>query len=151
VAKPAPEAPRTKITASTGAAERLAIREEEAIAKRAAEAKAAAPSAPAEAAKPAAGREQIASLAPSVAEAPAPKISLYEQGRAAESSGQIKQAVRLYVRAVRAGEYDAAKSLGDIFADGKGEVTKDYAESLKYYAIAEKHGVKLERTSGRGR
>ena len=78
-------------------------------------------------------------------------MSLFQQGREAESSGNIKQAVRLYVRAVRAGEFDAAKSLGDIFADGKGDVTKDYAESLKYYAIAEKNGVKLERTSGRGR
>ena len=146
--KPAPEAPKTKITASTGAAERLAIREEEAMAKKAAEARAAAPSAAGE--TKASPGEQVASLAPSVDPA-APKVSLYQQGRAAESSGNIKQAVRLYVRAVRAGEFDAAKSLGDIFADGKGDVTKDYAESLKYYAIAEKNGVKLERTSGRGR
>ena len=146
--KPAPEAPKTKITASTGAAERIAIREEEAIAKKAAEARAAAPSAAGE--TKASPGEQVASLAPSVDPA-APKVSLYQQGRAAESSGNIKQAVRLYVRAVRAGEFDAAKSLGDIFADGKGDVTKDYAESLKYYAIAEKNGVKLDRTSGRGR
>jgi len=152
--KPAAEAPRAKITASTGAAERLLIREEEA-ARKAAEARGV-PSGGTEA--KASPGEQVASVAPSLTEpgapgaAPAaPKVSLYEQGRAAEASGNIKQAVRLYVRAVRAGEYDAAKSLGDIFADGKGEVTKDYAESLKYYAIAEKHGVKLERTSGRGR
>ena len=156
--KPAAEAPKlaadppkTKITASTGAAERLLIREEEA-ARKAAEARVASgatPSASTAETKSGAG-EQVASLAPS-ADPAAPKVSLYQQGKAAESSGNIKGAVRFYVRAVRAGEFEAAKSLGDIFAEGKGDVTKDYAESLKYYAIAEKNGVKLERSSGRGR
>ena len=146
--KPAAEAPRPKITASTGAAERLLIREEEA-ARKASEARGA-PSAGAET-KSSPGGEQVASVAPSLTDPAAPKVSLFQQGKAAESSGNIKGAVRLYVRAVRAGEYEAAKALGDIFADGKGDVTKDYAESLKYYAIAEKNGVKLERTSGRGR
>ena len=145
--KPAAEAPRSKITASTGAAERLLIREEEA-ARKAAEARGT-PSAGTET-KSSPG-EQVASVAPSLTDPAAPKVSLFQQGKAAESSGNIKGAVRLYVRAVRAGEFEAAKALGDIFADGKGDVTKDYAESLKYYAIAEKNGVKLERTSGRGR
>ena len=145
--KPAAEAPRPKITASTGAAERLLIREEEA-ARKAAEARGT-PSAGTET-KSSPG-EQVASVAPSLTDPAAPKVSLFQQGKAAESSGNIKGAVRLYVRAVRAGEFEAAKALGDIFADGKGDVTKDYAESLKYYAIAEKNGVKLERTSGRGR
>ena len=147
--KPAAEAPRPKITASTGAAERLLIREEEReAARKAAEARGT-PSAGTET-KSSPG-EQVASVAPSLTDPAAPKVSLFQQGKAAESSGNIKGAVRLYVRAVRAGEYEAAKALGDIFADGKGDVTKDYAESLKYYAIAEKNGVKLERTSGRGR
>ena len=146
--KPAAEAPRPKITASTGAAERLLIREEEA-ARKAAEARGT-PSAGTETKSSPSG-EQVASVAPSLADPAAPKVSLFQQGKAAESSGNIKGAVRLYVRAVRAGEFEAAKALGDIFADGKGDVTKDYAESLKYYAIAEKNGVKLERTSGRGR
>ena len=144
---------KPKITASTGAAERLLIREEEA-ARKAAEARAAAAPAPGTEAKASPG-EQVASVAPSLvdpaAPAGAPKQSLFQQGKASEASGNIKNAVRLYVRAVRAGEFEAAKALGDIFADGKGDVTKDYAESLKYYAIAEKNGVKLERTSGRGR
>jgi serine/threonine protein kinase len=146
--KPAAEAPKPKITASTGAAERLLIREEEA-ARKAAEARAASGTGTAET-KSGAG-EQVASVAPSLVDPAAPKVSLFQQGKAAESSGNIKGAVRLYVRAVRAGEFDAAKALGDIFAEGKGDVTKDYAESLKYYAIAEKNGVKLERSSGRGR
>ena len=147
VQKPAVEAPKSKITASTGAAERLLIREEEA-ARKAAEAR----GTPAEGAEGKSGPgEQVASVSPSLTDPAAAKVSFFQQGKAAESSGNIKQAVRLYVRAVRAGEFEAAKALGDIFAEGKGEVTKDYAESLKYYAIAEKNGVKLERTSGRGR
>ena len=145
--KPAVEPPKSKITASTGAAERLLIREEEA-ARKAAEAR----GVPAEGAEgKSAPGEQVASVSPSLTDPAAAKVSLFQQGKSAESSGNIKQAVRLYVRAVRAGEFEAAKALGDIFAEGKGDVTKDYAESLKYYAIAEKNGVKLERTSGRGR
>ena len=143
-AKP-PEAPRAKITASTGAAERLLIKEEEAAAKKAAEAKAS-------------SGEQVASVSPTLtdpgapaAAAAAPTVPLYQQGKAAESSGNIKGAVRLYVRAVRAGEFEAAKALGDIFAEGKGDVTKDYAESLKYYAIAKKNGVMVDTQQGRGR
>ena len=143
-AKP-PEAPRAKITASTGAAERLLIKEEEAAAKKAAEAKAS-------------SGEQVASVSPTLtdpgapgAAAAAPSVPLYQQGKAAESSGNIKGAVRLYVRAVRAGEFEAAKALGDIFAEGKGDVTKDYAESLKYYAIAKKNGVMVDTQQGRGR
>jgi len=153
--KPAPEVPRTKITASMGAAERLAIREEEA-ARKAAEARGI--PLPVEPAAKGASGEQLASVSPTLVDpaapggAPAgPTISLYDQGKAAESSGNIKAAVRLYVRAVRAGQYEAAKALGDIFADGKGDVPKDYGESLKYYSIAEKNGIKLERSSDRAR
>ena len=68
--KPAADPPKTKITASTGAAERLLIREEEA-ARKAAEARAASGAAPGAVpgsatteTKPGAG-EQVASLAPS--------------------------------------------------------------------------------------
>ena len=75
----------------------------------------------------------------------APKISLLEQGQAAEQSGNIKGAVRLYVRAVRAGEFEAAKLLGDIFATGKGDVERDFAEAQKYHGLAEKNGIKIER------
>jgi len=158
----APEAPRTKITASMGAAERLAIREEEA-ARKAAEARGVPP--PVESTgRPGAG-EQVASVSPTLTDPAAQtpgatsapttpaesKLSLLEQGKAAEAAGNIKGAVRFYVRAVRAGQYQAAKELGDIFADGKGDVPKDYGESLKYYSMAEKNGIKFDRSSGRGR
>ncbi len=149
-AKPAVEAPQPKISMAMGAAERMALREEEA-ARKAAEARAAA-------SPEAKGGDQLASVSPSLttpgapsAAPAAPTLSLYEQGKQAESSGNIKAAVRLYVRAIRAGQYEAAKALGDIFADGKGDVPKDYGESLKYYSMAEKHGIKFERSSGRGK
>ncbi len=70
---------------------------------------------------------------------------LMQDGKAAEARGDIRAAVRLYVRATRGGSGEAAKLLGDIFANGKGDVAKDYAESLKYYAIAEKAGVRIDR------
>jgi TPR repeat protein len=75
--------------------------------------------------------------------------SLLDQGRALESSGNIKGAVRLYTRAVRAGEFEAAKRLGDIFREGKGDVPGDHRESLRYYAIAERNGIKIEREQGK--
>ena len=48
------------------------------------------------------------------------------------------------MRAVREGEFEAAKSLGDIFAEGKGDVPKDYGESLRYYSLAKKNGIQFE-------
>ncbi len=143
-AKAAPEPTRPRITAATGAAERLLLREE---ARKAADNRP-----PSADPKPGAGNEQLASVAPSssdtTATAPtpaAPGLSLFEQGKVAEGSGNIKAAVRLYVRAVRAGQFEAAKALGEIYADGKGDVTKDYGESLRYYSLAEKNGIKVER------
>ena len=49
----------------------------------------------------------------------------------------------------RQGNGEAAKLLGDIFSTGKGEVSRDYAESLRWYKIAENAGVKIERTGRR--
>ncbi len=151
VAKPPTEAPKPKSMAM-GAAERLAMKEEEA-ARKANEAR----GVPAVEAKSGGGGEQLASVSPNLtdpgasATPVAPAIPLFQQGKAAESSGNIKQAVRLYVRAIRAGEFEAAKALGDIFAEGKGDVAKDYGESLKYYSMAEKNGIKTDRTAGRGK
>jgi serine/threonine-protein kinase len=134
------ELAKSKVTAGMGAAERMAIREEEA-------ARAAAGG------KPDPGNTQVASAAPSATPSSgvpgAPALSLYEQGKAAENSGNIKGAVRLYVRAVRNGDFRAAKALGDIFAEGKGDVPKDYGESLRYYALAEKNGIEVQRANAR--
>lgn len=75
--------------------------------------------------------------------------ALLEQGRALEDSGNIKGAVRLYLRAIRAGEFEAAKRLGDIYKEGKGEVPKDHMDSLRYYAIAKQNGIKIDREQGK--
>jgi len=73
----------------------------------------------------------------------------FKQGQAAESGGDIKAAVKFYTQAARAGNGEAAKLLGDIYSNGKGNVPRDYAESLRWYAIAEKAGVKVERARAR--
>ncbi|MBS0335818.1 MAG: protein kinase [Proteobacteria bacterium] len=147
-AAPAPEPAKPKITAAMGAAERMALRQDEAE-RKAAESRGATPDAKT-------GNTQLASAAPSSADtkasaaAPAaPTLSLYEQGKAMENSGNIKGAVRLYVRAVRAGQFEAARALGDIFSEGKGDVPKDYGESLRYYTLAEKNGVEVPRARAR--
>ena len=56
---------------------------------------------------------------------------------------------RLYLRAVKEGDFNAAKALGDIYAEGKGDVGKDYADSLRYYQLAEKNGVEVPRARAR--
>jgi tRNA A-37 threonylcarbamoyl transferase component Bud32 len=75
--------------------------------------------------------------------------ALLKQGQTAESSGDVRAAVKLYRDAARNGSGQAAKLLGDIYNNGKGDVGRDYQESLRWYAIAEKAGVKVERARSR--
>ena len=72
-----------------------------------------------------------------------------QQAKALEAGGNVKGAVRLYLRAVKEGDFNAAKALGDIYAEGKGDVGKDYADSLRYYQLAEKNGVEVPRARAR--
>ncbi len=150
-AAPAPApAPAAKVDRKTETlAERADRLERERAAKSGAPAEApaqAATVAPAPGASTAGGNTQVASAAPTaVAAAP----SNFEQARAAEAAGNIKLAVRLYSRAIRDGNFEAAKALGDIYVEGKGDVPKDYGESLRYYTLAEKNGVKVERARQR--
>ena len=71
--------------------------------------------------------------------------ALLKQGQAAETGGDVRAAVRFYTQAARAGNGEAAKLLGDIYSNGRGNVPRDYAESLRWYVIAEKAGIKIER------
>jgi serine/threonine-protein kinase len=75
--------------------------------------------------------------------------ALLKQGQAAEGEGDLRTAMRLYREAARGGSGQAAKLLGDIYNTGKGEVPRDYSESLRWYAVAEKAGVKIERARSR--
>jgi len=87
---------------------------------------------------------QVASAQPSVSSA-----ALYQQGLAAENGGDVKGAVKLYRRAASAGSGPAAKKLGDIFGSGKGEVGRDYQESLRWYAVARKSGEAVPEAKAR--
>ncbi len=76
-------------------------------------------------------------------------LLLLKEGKSAEDNGDAKAAIKLYRQAYRNGSGEAAKRIGDIFVDGKGNVQRDYAESLVWYARAEKRGVAVERARAR--
>jgi len=131
-----------KAAAEKAAAEKLAS--EKAAAEKAAAAKAAAERAAiekgtgaaalaAKAIEQAAKGEKIATL--DVAN------TLLKQGESAESSGDVRAAVRFYRDAARNGSGQAAKLLGDIYSNGKGEVGRDYQESLRWYGLAKRAGI----------
>jgi serine/threonine-protein kinase len=68
--------------------------------------------------------------------APAGGEALYQQGEALEQEGKGRDAVKVYVRAARSGNGKAAKRLGEIYDKGIAGVSRDYAESLKWYNAA---------------
>ena len=96
--------------------------------KQIAEAKAATDKAKAEA-------EKATKLAAAAPAAPG-GAALFEQASALEQQGKGNDAVKLYVRAARSGNGKAAKRLGDIYDKGLAGVSRDYAESLKWYNAA---------------
>ena len=70
------------------------------------------------------------------AAAPPGGAALFQQAAALEQQGKGNDAVKLYVRAARSGNGKAAKRLGDIYDKGLAGVSRDYAESLKWYNAA---------------
>ncbi len=153
VVPPKPPAPveqkRTTITMTQ--AERESAREEKREAEKQAAAAAAGHTTPAAAPdKSGSGNIVVASAGTTTElKAAAPTVSTYQQAKALEAGGNVKGAVRLYLRAVKEGDFNAAKALGDIYAEGKGDVGKDYADSLRYYQLAEKNGVEVPRARAR--
>ena len=79
--------------------------------------------------------EQKAKLA-SAGAAPSSGEALFQQASALEKEGKGNEAVRAYTRAARAGNGKAAKRLGEIYDKGLVGVSRDYAESLKWYNAA---------------
>jgi TPR repeat protein len=67
---------------------------------------------------------------------PAPGESLYEEALKLETRGRGLEALKIYVRAARAGNGMAALRLGEIYDGGIPGVSRDYAESLKWYNAA---------------
>jgi serine/threonine protein kinase len=114
------------IADAKAAAERAKAEAERQIA----EARAAAEKARAEAEKAKVAAAATATAAPPGGEA------LFDQAEALERDGKGRDAVKVYVRAARAGNGKAAKRLGDIYDKGIAGVSRDYAESLKWYNAA---------------
>jgi len=142
-AEKAAAAAAEKLAAEKAAAEKAAA--EKAAAEKAAEKKGgdtvAAAKAVEKAVEKSASGEKVATLDTAAA--------LLKQGQTAESNGDVRAAVKFYRNAARNGSGQAAKLLGDIYNTGKGDVGRDYQESLRWYLIAEKAGIKFERARSR--
>ena len=65
---------------------------------------------------------------------------LYEEARKAELDGNSSEAVRLYIRAARAGDGKAAYRLGEIYEKGIAGVARDDQESLTWFKVARQLG-----------
>jgi tRNA A-37 threonylcarbamoyl transferase component Bud32 len=137
----AEKAAAEKLAAEKAAAEKAAAEAQRRLVEKGTGAAAAAAKAVEKAAAQAASGEKVATL--DVA------ATLLKQGESAESSGDLRAAVKFYRDAARNGSGQAAKLLGDIYSNGKGDVGRDYQESLRWYAIAERAGIKVERARAR--
>jgi serine/threonine-protein kinase len=69
--------------------------------------------------------------------------ALFDQASALEQQGKGNEAVKIYIRAFRSGNGKAAKRLGDIYDKGLAGVSRDYAESLKWYNAARTMGEEV--------
>jgi serine/threonine protein kinase len=69
--------------------------------------------------------------------------TLYKQAVAFELQGKGNDAVKLYMRAARSGNGKAAKRLGEIYDKGMAGVSRDYAQSLKWYKAARVLGERV--------
>ena len=87
---------------------------------------------------------QVASAKPSAGGG-----ELYAQGLDSENQGDVAKAVKLYKQAAAKGSGPAARKLGDIFGSGKGNVQRDYQESLRWYARARKSGEDIPEARAR--
>ncbi len=131
----ADKADADRVARERAAAEK-AIAEAKAQAERAiAEAKAAAEKAAAErvAAEKAAAEAKARAQ---VAVAPSSGDTLFSQAASLEQEGKGRDAVKMYTQAARSGSGKAAKRLGEIYDKGLVGISRDYAESLKWYNAA---------------
>jgi serine/threonine-protein kinase len=127
-----------KLAAERAAAEK-AVAEAKAQAERAiADARAASERAAAEkaAAEKAAAEAKAQAAATRVASAPTSGEALFSQAVSLDQEGKGRDAVKMYTQAARAGSGKAAKRLGEIYDKGLIGISRDYAESLKWYNAA---------------
>jgi len=131
------KAAATRLAQEKAAAEKAALERAAAAEKAAQERIAAAEKAAADAAVRAAAAEKAAAEKTKLAAAaPGGSEALFDQASALEQQGKGNDAVKLYVRSARSGNGRAAKRLGDIYDKGLAGVSRDYAESLKWYNAA---------------
>jgi serine/threonine-protein kinase len=83
------------------------------------------------------------------AAAPSSTETLFAQASALEQQGKGADAVKAYTRAARAGHSKAMKRLGEIYDKGIPGVSRDYAESLKWYNAARVLGEEVPLAKGR--
>jgi TPR repeat protein len=60
-----------------------------------------------------------------------------------EAEGRNQDALRMYIGAARGGNCEAAARLGEIYDKGLAGVTRNYAESLKWYNAARVLGCEV--------
>lgn len=65
------------------------------------------------------------------------------KGRDAETERRLPEAARFYREAAQAGSGEAAKRLADLYWRGGPGIERDLAESMRWYRVAEVHGVKV--------
>jgi TPR repeat protein len=65
----------------------------------------------------------------------------FQVAQGLEGEGKGKEAVKAYITAARGGSCESAKRLGDIYDKGLIGVSRDYAESLKWYGFARALGT----------
>jgi serine/threonine-protein kinase len=144
------KAAAARLAQEKAAAEKAALERAAAAEKAAQERIAAAEKAAADAAVRAAAAEKAAAEKTKLAAAaPGGSEALFEQAAALEQQGKGNDAVKLYVRSARSGNGKAAKRLGDIFDKGLAGVSRDYAESLKWYNAARVLGEEVRLQKGR--
>ena len=74
----------------------------------------------------------------------------YQEAVSLENEGKGRDAVKAYTVAARGGNCEAAKRLGDIYDKGLIGITRDYAESLKWYNAARVLGCDVPLQQRRG-
>jgi len=74
---------------------------------------------------------------------------LFRRAAELESHGKVAEAVKLYTAAANANHGPSAKKLGDIFSGGKGDVSQDYTQSLRWYQKARVLGESVPVQKGR--
>ncbi len=138
------QAEAARLAAEQAAAEKIAAAQREAELKIAEAQRMAREAAEKAAAAERAAKEAAEKAKTQVARAPSNVEALLQQATAKESEGDYRSAVKLYTQAARGGSGKAAKRLGDIYNTGAGSVSRDYAESLKWYNAARVLGEEVD-------